>query len=68
MRAAVYSMSKFVNIYVALISGICNFPLPLVSYILAEIHIIWLLTGLMGKLIIELVRETCLLSWFFENI
>ena len=28
MRAAVYSMSKFVNIYVALISGICNFPLP----------------------------------------
>lgn len=61
MRAAVYSMSKFVNIYVALISGICNFPL-LVSYILAKIHIIWLLTGLMGKLTIELVRETCLLS------
>lgn len=28
MRAAVYSMSKFMNIYVALISGICNFPLP----------------------------------------
>lgn len=28
MRAAVFSMSKFVNIYVALISGICNFPLP----------------------------------------
>lgn len=41
-------MSKFVNIYVAVLSGICCFS-PLVSFILAKIHIEMAVTWLNGK-------------------
>lgn len=60
MVAAVYSMSKFVSIYVALISGICYFSLPFDQlYSCKNTYFIWLLTGLMAKLIIDLEKLAC---------